>query len=133
MYIKIIFIPNISVFWLPDGFRKARKFGVGGRPVRTQVSGGAVRRENRRRMDDDDQAKAVLGGGCGAGRLRQADRAGRRHRVHRDFGGDPARGRPVGDPAGPGVLHVAACLENVPAVLRHCAGRLSWRLRPGPW
>jgi len=98
-----------------------------------QAAGRALLRENSWRMDARGQAKTVFNGGDGGGRgrLRQANRAGRRHRVHGGPDVGHAQEQPVGGRNGPGDVRVAARLENVPAVLRRRAERVPQRVRHG--
>lgn len=71
----------------------------------------------------------------GSGLLRRTDRTGRRHPVHSRTDGRQghkwvqcgSHGYRQND------IHVAACLENVPAMLCLRVGHLPHRLRPGPW
>lgn len=84
------------------------------------------------RMDDGGQAETVLGPGRRHGRLRQADSVGRRDHLHGGAGHGRAQRQPVGGHRDPGGVRVASRLENVPAELRHPAGRLPQRVRLGP-
>lgn len=64
-------------------------------------------------------------------RLRQADRAGRRHGLRGRPDGDrtPGRRATIRSHRHPGRVRTAAGLEDVPTVLRGRAGRLPQRVR----
>jgi len=120
-----------------DGNPSAGKVATGIRAGRVQAVRGAVRRNvGRRRLVGVGQAEAaILVERCRGRRpLRRTDRAGRRHPVHSRTDDRQGHERVQRGPHSyrQGGLHVAACLENVSAVLRLRAGRLPHRVRPGP-